>query len=324
MPLPVKPSDSSKNNDRGRVFAWLQLMRLPNVFTAVADVAMGYLVTHRNLEPPAHFAMLVVASCLLYLSGMVLNDVYDAEVDARERPERPIPSGRILLRSAIAVGWMMLVGGVLMGWIISYLASTLWPGAVASLLAASVVLYDLVLKRTPFAPLIMGACRTLNVLLGMSLVYREPKLLTAPWTEDEWLIAFGIGLYIVGVTVFARSEARRTSRGRLIGGLAVLLVGIALLAAVPWLTDTQHRLVVRPLGWYLLWTVLALITARRCLTSIFEPSPERVQTAIRHCVHTIIVLDAAVCVGYAGPFWGFAVLALIFPTMILTAWLRST
>ena len=58
--------------------------------------------------------------------------------------------------------------------------------------------------------------------------------------------------------------------------------------------------------------------------AIFEPSPRRVQAAVRHCVHSIIVLDAAVCVGYAGPYWGFAVLLLLFPTMLLTLWLNAT
>jgi hypothetical protein len=77
-------------------------------------------------------------------------------------------------------------------------------------------------------------------------------------------------------------------------------------------------------GWYLLWILLALITTRRCVTAIIDPSPGRVQTAVRHCVQTIIVLDAAVCVGYAGPFWGFAVLSLIFPAVGLAAWLRAT
>ena len=83
---------------RPRWFAWLQLVRLPNVFTAAADVAMGYLVTHDTLRPATHFALLAAASCLLYLSGMVLNDVFDADADARERPERPIPSGRVAQR----------------------------------------------------------------------------------------------------------------------------------------------------------------------------------------------------------------------------------
>jgi hypothetical protein len=58
--------------------------------------------------------------------------------------------------------------------------------------------------------------------------------------------------------------------------------------------------------------------------AIFEPSPQRVQTAVRHCVHSIIVLDAAVCVGYASSFWGFAILSLLIPTMLLTLWLNAT
>ena len=120
------------------MIAWLQLLRLPNVFTAVADVMMGYLVTHGDLQPPLQFALLVAASCLLYLSGMVLNDVFDAEVDARERPERPIPSGRVSLRAATAVGWAMLASGVLVAWLCESYCERLatgcgrdaaWPGA---------------------------------------------------------------------------------------------------------------------------------------------------------------------------------------------------
>jgi 4-hydroxybenzoate polyprenyltransferase len=138
------------------------------------------------------------------------------------------------------------------------------------------------------------------------------------------MIAVGIGIYIVGVTIFARTEARASSRGRLLAGLIVLLAGIALLAAVPAMTAERPRLVVGRNGWYLLWMVLALVTARRCALAIFEPSPPRVQAAVRHGVQSIIVLDAAVCVGYAGPFWGLAVLSLIFPTLIITLWLKAT
>jgi len=73
-----------------------------------------------------------------------------------------------------------------------------------------------------------------------------------------------------------------------------------------------------------LWAALALITARRCVLALYDPTPPRVQAAARHCVHTIIVLDAAVCVGYAGPFWGFVVLSFLVPTLLLTQWLKAT
>jgi hypothetical protein len=97
---------------------------------------------------------------------------------------------------------------------------------------------------------------------------------------------------------------------------------MTLLAFVPRLTDYEPPLHVGPIGWDLLWIALALITARRLLFAMFTPTP--VQAAVRHCVQSIIVLDAAVCVGYAGPMWGFVVLALLVPTLLLAAWLKAT
>jgi 4-hydroxybenzoate polyprenyltransferase len=312
--------------------AWLQLVRLPNVFTAVADVMMGYLVTYGTPEPASHFALLVAASCLLYMSGMVLNDVFDADVDAAERPERPIPSGCITKRAAAACGFAMLASGTLIACFASFALRDWRPAIIATLLAACVILYDGVLKRTPVAPLAMGACRALNVLLGMSLGRGlgegiPPDNEFIFWgSKAAWLIALGIGVYIVGVTWFARTEARTSSRFQLIGGTVILLAGMGLLASVPhWnASDLTPPLRVNINGWYLLWAALALITARRCILAIYNPTPDRVQTAVRHLVQTIIVLDAAICVGYAGPLWGFAVLALLLPTVLLAGWLKAT
>lgn len=310
------------------LIAWLQLMRIPNVFTAIADVAMGYLVTHRNLNPPLPFALLVVASCLLYLSGMILNDVFDTDVDAREQPTRPIPSKRVSLRAAATAGWAMLACGAAVAWAASLATGDLRPGAIATILAACIVLYDRVLKSTPIAPIVMGACRTLNVLLGMSLAAADTMADLPPtvlWSSrSAWLLALGIGLYVVGVTIFARTDTRTSSRGNLLVGFVVLLCGMSLLAFTPVLSNFEPPLVVVLNGWYLLWALLAVITARRCLAAISDPASARVQAAVRHCVQTIIVLNAGVCVGYVGPIWGFAVLALIFPTVLLAGWLRAT
>ena len=301
------------------LIAILQLLRLPNVFTAVADVAMGFLVTHGDLQPIGLFALLVAASCQLYLAGMVLNDVFDAQVDAIERPDRPIPSGRVSLRQATALGWGLLVSGSLCGWLASFVAGDWRPGAIATLLAACVVLYDRTLKRTPLAPLFMGACRTLNVLLGMSLA-------AGSWVPAEWAIAIGIGVYIVGVTIFARTEARASSRSRLLTGTIVLLAGMALVASVPrWLRlEDDLGLYIPTRNWYLFWAVVAAMIAWRCVAAVVQPTPRNVQTAVRNAVQSIIVLDAAVCFGLAGPVWGIAVLLLLIPTAVLTQWLQAT
>src|SRR5688572_2665156 len=90
---------------------WLELVRLPNVFTAAADVLMGYLFTHESLADRQLVVALVGASCSLYLAGMVLNDVFDLKVDMLERPGRPLPSGRVPLAAARAFGVVLLLGG---------------------------------------------------------------------------------------------------------------------------------------------------------------------------------------------------------------------
>ena len=97
--------------------AYLELLRLPNVFTAMADVVMGFffVVVVNVPVDAARLGLLVGASSLLYCAGMVLNDVFDFDLDARERPERPLPSGRISRPAAARLGWGLLATGVVLG-----------------------------------------------------------------------------------------------------------------------------------------------------------------------------------------------------------------
>ncbi len=107
--------------------SYLELLRLPNVFTAAADVAMGFFFVQAawafndETDPPSLLrigiwtvGLLIAASAALYLAGMVLNDVFDLELDREEQPWRPLPSGRISLAAAQRLGWNLLSVGVLL------------------------------------------------------------------------------------------------------------------------------------------------------------------------------------------------------------------
>src|SRR3954463_8694206 len=93
-----------------RVRGYLELLRPANVVTAVADVLAGYAVAGRG----NHRALpwLLAATVCLYAGGGVLNDVFDRTLDAVERPERPIPSGRVTASRAALLGGMLLAAGV--------------------------------------------------------------------------------------------------------------------------------------------------------------------------------------------------------------------
>jgi 4-hydroxybenzoate polyprenyltransferase len=298
--------------------AYLQLVRLPNVFTAMADILLGYLFTHESLEPAEHFALLLAASSLLYMAGMVLNDFFDREQDARERPFRPIPSGKVSPGAAARLGFGMLGLGATLGWVASYLAADVRPGIVATALAAAVVAYDGLVKRTPLGPVTMGACRMLNVLLGMSLA-------AAPWQAAHWVVAGGIGFYIVGVTVFARSEARHSPRGLLALGVLLIVGGIALVASLPsWVTGSEWPEIRVPPRWYVFWGLLAMLIAWRCIRAVVDPRPQLVQAAVRSCIFSLIVIDAGACLAVQETFWGVVILLLLVPTMTIGRWIYST
>ncbi|MEN6558814.1 MAG: UbiA family prenyltransferase, partial [Thermoguttaceae bacterium] len=251
--------------DQSAMRSYWDLMRIPNVFTAMADVAMGFLFVQAvgwRFEPwpdlPA-LATLLAASSLLYLAGVVLNDVFDVEIDHRERPERPLPSGRIALASARRLGWRLLVGGVALGSAAFFFVGQFRPGFVAALLAIGILLYDAWLKRTLLGPLAMGACRMLNVLLGMSAM-------DVPLRTEHWVVAGGLGIYVAGLTWFSRRENARSVRPQLAMAAVVMAAGIALLASLPyWSNRIILHLQAVPRDWWLLTGALGALILWRCV-----------------------------------------------------------
>ncbi len=306
------------------IHSYLELMRLPNVFTAMADVAMGFLFvqsTGWQWDPWRDswtLAMLMTASSLLYVSGVVLNDVFDLEIDRQERPERPLPSGRVSLEAARWLGWKLLTLGVLLGVGAGFFVGHPRPGVIAALLAACILLYDAWLKRTPLGPLAMGACRMFNVLLGVSAV-------NAPLAAEHWLVAGGIGVYVAGVTWFARRESDESSRPQLMLATVVMALGIAMLAWFPsWSDRTILRVRLDPRHWHLLIGILGMLIVWRCLWAVIEPVPARVRMAVAQCVLSIVMLDAVACYAIRGVPWACMILLLLLPAMFLGRWIETT
>src|SRR4051812_2066946 len=152
--------------------AYAQLVRLPNVFTAMADITLAALATAALPERWPAFLLLLLASSCLYCGGMVWNDYFDIEQDRRERPFRPLPSNRVTLRAAAGLGTALLLVGVGCAALAGALSEPyrVAPLLIAAGLALAILAYDGWLKRTVAGPVAMGTCRFLNVLLGLSVV----------------------------------------------------------------------------------------------------------------------------------------------------------
>lgn len=315
---------------------YLRLVRLPNVFTALADVTMGFVFVQRQLAPAAVFACLAVASALLYISGMILNDVFDADVDAVERPERPIPAGRISRALARRFGFSLLVAGVavggLAGWFQPPEQPQVWrSGAVAGALALNIVVYDGVLKVTLVGPVCMGLCRFLNVLLGMSVAgsciggFPYEGWTVLGYGVPHLIAAGGIGLYVVGLTWFSRQEAAQSRRGPLALGFAIMVAGLGVLGLLHRsLPEELPKGLESQAFWFLLLGMLAVTILRRCVAALYNPGPEQVQAAVKHGIQSLIVLNAAVAVEVSSLEYAIGLLLLLIPSTVLGKWVYST
>ncbi|HXD89250.1 MAG TPA: UbiA family prenyltransferase [Urbifossiella sp.] len=297
-----------------QLLAYAQLLRLPNVFTAFADIAMTACVGIAVLPEVSReylqtMALLALASGCLYLAGMVWNDIFDREEDRRDRPFRPLPSGRVTLRTAAFLGTGLTFAGVAL----AFLANAAVLGIC---LACAVLLYDAWLKRTPLGPIAMAACRFLNVLLGLSAI--PDAALSEPLRLH---LSAVVGIYIVGVTWFARTEAAASNRWHLRGAALVMAAALVLALVL------RNRLAVSaaPAAFlfpYLLvafgfWIGVAIARAIR------QPGSKEVQTAVKRCVLGLAALDAVLATAFVGvP--GLLLLLLLPPALALGKWVYST
>lgn len=292
----------------GRVRTFFDLVRLPNLFTAAADILGGFLYAGGTLGDWSAWLPLAFASMFLYAGGVASNDVCDAKRDRVERPRRPIPSGRITRRSAGLISGSLLVVGVA-------LASTagLRSGAIALALVVAIVLYDWILKKTFVAPPMMGTCRGLNLALGMA---PAADLFSAPI-----LLPIGFfALYVASLTLFARGEATvdRSHRPRLLIGLLGCVSGFALLLAFPIFSIE----VVQSSRIAILFGFGAVLIVG--LRAAANPTSQRVQRAVKALILVLVWFD--VCLAWTGAGWvaGVAVASLILPTLLMGRLFRMT
>lgn len=155
--------------------AWLEIMRISNAPTVlsngIAGGVLGALAFDRSAVVVAldvrWLAVLSPLAC--YLGGMVLNDAFDAAIDARERPARPIPSGRISRVAAFVAGAALLLAGV-------GIAAATGPRlaiACAVLLALAVGAYNAIHALTAASIVLLAACRALAALVPMCVFAGE-------------------------------------------------------------------------------------------------------------------------------------------------------
>jgi 4-hydroxybenzoate polyprenyltransferase len=284
-----------------RVSFWrtaLKLGRVSNLPTVWSNViAATVLAGGASLQLGA---MLAVAISLMYVGGMYLNDAFDKDIDARERPERPIPAGEITAEAVYIGGFALLGVGMLA------LASINGRAGLAGVaLAAAIVVYNWHHKGNLLAPFVMGLCRALVYVaaaVAVSATLPTPVLLGGAATLA----------YVAGLTYAARMEGLDR-----IGTLWPLLMLVAPLAVTVSLTGS--------ISMPLVIAVVAFIAAAvRIAQLLMRRGPGDISRAVALLIAGIAINDALLASTTGVDHAAYACLACFVLTLFFQRYVAGT
>jgi len=255
--------------------AWLELARLSNLPTAWSNMLAAWILAGGKWELRP-LAWLLVGGSLLYTGGMILNDAADVRYDRTQRPERPIPTGRIKAWQAWLVGLLGMAGGFAMMVMGSH--ACIW---LSGALVVAILFYDFFHKPWSGSVFVMGSCRTL-LFLAAAAAAADGLDVKADWEIEMKSIA--LGAYIVGLSLMARHESSPSAANRRLPVLAI--VGFALPVVAAIVSMAVHRNF-----WPLPFAVLLFVIMRACVKIARTPPPPNVGRSVGILLACIVVVD---------------------------------
>lgn len=244
----------------------LVLGRVSNLPTVWSNCLAGWwLGGGGNLEK---LPLLFFGATFLYTGGMYLNDAFDADFDRQHRRDRPIPSGAITLSAVWRIGFFCLAAGIAC---LGFLGPT--AAAIGIVLSLCILIYDAVHKAVVFSPMLMGVCRTLLYALAAATAVNGV-------TGRALWCGVALGVYVVGLSVFARREAFRGIAPHWPLALLVAPIALALLMNVGPYREAA-LLISLVLG---LWLM-------RCLRTVFWSREVQMGRAVSGLLAGIVFVD---------------------------------
>tara|TARA_R110002072_G_scaffold6212_4_gene37096 strand:- start:1751 stop:2593 length:843 start_codon:yes stop_codon:yes gene_type:complete len=268
---------------------FLKLGRVSNLPTVWSNAIAGAVLA--GVAPLGEILIVGLVLSLFYTGGMWLNDAFDAEIDARERSNRPIPMGDVKVSTVFAGGIAMLAVAVVLSFTMGAAA-----GAVGIALAVAVVLYDWLHKRTVLSPVIMGTTRFFCYLLAAAAV--------AQITGPVLLGGLGLLAYVIGLTYAAKQEAY----DRLDRAWPLAVLALPVLYGLSQTMDSVLGL--------LIWATLVIV-ALIALRLLFRRNRGDVPKAVVTLIAGISLYDAVLIAGAGYPLLALVAAAAFALTLLL-------
>ncbi|MBI3254829.1 MAG: UbiA family prenyltransferase, partial [Nitrosarchaeum sp.] len=190
--------------------AYLQLFRIPGIFTVFSNILLGFFIVQDSIIQWVSLVFLLITSGSLFLSGVTLNDFFDYRLDKKERPERPLVSGKIPRKHAFLLGSIFMIIANLFAYFVAIEALVL------SLIMSGLILgYNIKLKNIPIVGIFsLSLIRFLNIFLGASqdLPNKEIALIATP-----------LAIFIAGIGILAKHEASISSKYIILNKIFVIM-----------------------------------------------------------------------------------------------------
>ena len=256
--------------------AWIQLIRPSNVLTAISDVlagvALACLFLQSELPETESLIWITLSSMLLYTGGIVFNDVFDAALDKIERPERPIPSGKVKQSSAAILGTIAFSLGCFLAYQVNMTAFYISLAIVLMCL-----LYNGKAKHHFIAgPIVMGSCRGLNLLLGMAVL---------PDSLSYFYLAIVPIIYIAAVTNISRGEVYGNNKTAILVSMGLYALVILTLIYFAFVSKNYLAFI-----FILFFTVMIASPLFKALKSL---EPQDVRKSVKFGVLALILMNAS-------------------------------
>jgi len=333
---------------------YLKLLRIPNIFTVPPDIILGYLIAISSLNASSFtnqgnnildLVMLVISSILLYLGGLVSNDLFDFKTDKIERPNRPLPSGAVQKKSAIILTVLFFVSGFILSSFINITSA-----AISGLLVISILLYNYKLKNGFYRPFVMGAIRSLNVIFGFSFIFGFSgsntflpfSNIAIGYTVDLQLImllalsCLSIFFHIFVLTYISSKETTREYSLKNKKSISIkkifyfyfsflAIIGIVGSFLVEYQTD--YLVFLLSLG---LFSSLVYLKSHQKMLDLVDDDDDgdgslAMQFIVKSMITLLILLDSTFIAGMSGAIIGLAVaIFFIFPSIILSKKISMT
>lgn len=284
---------------------YLILIRLPNLFTLPSNILVGFVIASSlTITSYVQVLLLVTISILLYCVGLILNDLYDYNIDKKERPDRPLASGKITKRTA--VGLVIAFSVLALG--LSLIVST--PTfVISSILLALIFGYDKYLKETQVGPFTIAATRVMNVMLGASIGFSN--IIGFPQFVILSFVLAITFVYVCLIGLVSRYEVHGFSKTiKLFLIPAIIATIIFLIVLFSFMGFFKYESLI----------ILALFSFIMAITfyNIHKKDPLGIQQIVQNMILSIIVLDSTFLSGIIGVWMGVAVLVLLAPLVILS------